>query len=115
MKSICLFLGGILIAMNLLFGLLLSSYSIFNMWLNTSILAITAAFVLVIHSIRLREAIKISFTILLSVSGFIKLLLGFIAPEHIEDNWCVIGCIILTAIEIIMILSYHKMSMIDSQ
>ena len=108
MKSITLVIGCILIAINLLLGMLLSSYNLFNIWFNTIVLAFTTLFILIIHSIKLLDAVKISLTILFVASGLLKLLLGTIAPEHIQDNLCVIVCIFLTLFEIIITIIYRK-------
>lgn len=110
MKSISLIVGGILVAVNLLFGLLLSSYSSFNMWFITVVLILTTAFVYVVNATRISEAAKVAFSILLPLSGGIKLVLGIVSPERIEDNWCVIGCVVLTVIEIVMIVAYRKVA-----
>lgn len=78
------------------------------MWFNTIALVFSTLLILIVHSIKLLNAVKVSLTILFVVSGLLKLLLGTIAPEHIQDNWCVIVCILLTLSEIIMIAVYHK-------
>lgn len=110
MKSISLIVGGILVAVNLLFGLLLSSYSSFNMWFTTVVLILTTIFVYVVNATRINDAAKVAFSILLPLSGGIKLVLGIVSPERIEDNWCVIGCVVLTGIEIVMIVAYRKVA-----
>lgn len=112
MKSISLIVGGILVAVNLLFGLLLSSYSSFNMWFTTVVLILTTAFVYVVNTTCISDAAKVAFSILLPLSGGIKLVLGIVSPEQIEDNWCVIGCVVLTVIEIVMIIAYRKVAII---
>lgn len=110
MKSISLIVGGILVAVNLLFGLLLSSYSLFNMWFTTVVLILTTIFVYVVNATRISDAAKVSFSILLPLAGIIKLVMAIASPERIEDNWCVIGCVILTVIEIVMIVAYRKVA-----
>lgn len=110
MKSISLIVGGILVAVNLLFGLLLSSYSSFNLWFTMVVLILTTAFVYVVNATHISDAAKVAFSILLPLSGGIKLVLGIVSPERIEDNWCVIGCVVLTVIEIVMIVAYRKVA-----
>lgn len=110
MKSTILSIGGILIVTNLLFGLLISAYSSFNMWFNTIMIAITTILLFLVQTITLKDAFKVSLTILLPITGVVKLLLGFVSPEHFEDNWCVICCVLLAIFEIIMILVVNKVS-----
>lgn len=109
MKSIILTIGGILIAMNLLFGLLLSSYSAFNMLFTTVVLMLTTAFVYAVNAVRMSNASKVALSILLPLSGFVKLIFGIISPERIEDNWCMIVCVLLTVIELAIVLCYQKL------
>ena len=80
------------------------------MWFNTIVLVLTTLFIQIVHSVKLLDAVKVSLTILFVVSGLLKLLLGTIAPEHIQNNWCVIVCMLLSVFEIIMTLIYHKVS-----
>lgn len=108
MKNLTLTIGCILIAMNLVVGLLLSSYDSFNMWFNTVIMIVTTAMIYCINTVSLKDAVKASMTILCSISGFVKLILGAIAPEHLEDNWCVIVCVFITVFELILLLIYNK-------
>lgn len=109
MKSAILSIGGILVAVNLMFGLLLSSYNAFNVGFTTVALILTITLIYVVHTVRLSDAAKVAFTILLPVSGFFKFVLGIISPARIEDNWCVIGCVLLTVIELVIVLCYHRL------
>lgn len=108
MKSKIAIIAGILVAANLLTGLLLSSYSTFNILFTTIVLLLGASLIYIVNSVQVSDAIKVSLTILLSLSCLIKFTLGLIAPEHIQDNWCLIVCVIMTVLEIVMIVVYHK-------
>ena len=109
MKSIILTIGSILVAVNLLFGLLISAYDAFNVGLTTVALIFTITLIYVVHTVRMSDAAKVAFTVLLPVSGFFKFVLGIISPARIEDNWCVICCVLLTVIELAIIFCYHKL------
>lgn len=80
------------------------------MWFTTVVLILTTMLVYLVSVIRISSAAKVSFSILLPLSGGIKLVLGIVSPERIEDNWCVIGCVVLTVIEIVMIVAYRKVA-----
>lgn len=109
MKSTILTIGGILVAVNLMFGLLLSSYNAFNVGFTTAVLILTSAFIYAVYTVRMSDAAKVAFTVLLPVSGFFKFVLGIISPTRIEDNWCVIGSVLLTVIELVIVLCYHRL------
>lgn len=110
MKTIILSIGGILIAVNLLFGMLLSVYGSFNMWFNTIVIAATTIMLYLVQTLSLKDAFRISLTVLLPITGCIKLLLGLVSPEHVEDNWCVICCVVITICEVVMLMAVHKVS-----
>ena len=110
MKSTILSIGGILIAVNLLFGLLLSAYAPFNMWFNTIVIAVTTIMLFLVQVISLKDAFKVSLTILLPISFFIKIVMGCLSPERIEDNWCVIVCLLITLVEALMIMVVSRTS-----
>lgn len=108
MKTKILTISGILIATNLLIGLLLSAYSAFNLLLTTSMLLLSAAIVYMVNAIRVSDAIKVSFTLLLCLSAFVKFALGLLAPEHLQDNWCLITCVVIMVFEVVMLVVYCK-------
>ncbi|MCQ2245408.1 MAG: hypothetical protein MJZ69_01305 [Bacteroidaceae bacterium] len=110
MKSTILSIGGILIVTNVLFGILLSAYGIFNMWFNTIMIAITTIMLFLVQANSLKDAFKVSLTILLPISCFMKFVLGCISPERLEDNWCVIVCMFITIVEVLMIMIISKTS-----
>lgn len=105
-----LIIGGLIITVNILFGVLLSAYSPYNMWFNTAMIAITTIMLYLVQSVHLKDAFKVSLTILLPISGFLKFLLGLFAPSRFEDNWCVIVCTLITVFEIIVLLAVLKTS-----
>ncbi len=108
MKTKILTISGILVATNLLIGLLLSAYSAFNLLLTTIMLLLSAALIYTVNSIRVSDAIKVSFTLLLCLSAFIKFALTLFAPKHLQDNWCLIACVVITVFEVVMLVVYRK-------
>lgn len=110
MKSTILSIGGILIAVNLFLGMLLSAYGSFNMWFNTIVIAVSTVMLFLVQVMILKDAFKVSLTILLPISCLIKLILGCLSPDRIEDNWCVIVCLLFTIAEILMIIVVSRTS-----
>lgn len=108
MKHKVITICGILVAVNLLIGLLLSAYSAFNLIFTTLVLLVGSALIFAVNTARVSDAIKVSFTLLFTMSCFVKFILGLIAPEHLQDNWCLIACIVITLFEIVMLVVYHK-------
>ena len=108
MKSKIIAVGGALIAMNLLIGLLLSFYGAFNLWFSTLVLLLGTALVYGVNSIRINDAAKVSLIMLFTISCFVKFILGLIAPKQLQNNWCLVACIVITAFEVLILVVYHK-------
>ena len=110
MKSTILIIGGLLIVVNILFGLMLTVYAPFNMWMNTAIIAVTTALMFIVNALQIKDAFKVALTIFLPISGLVKLILCFFSPERLVDNWCVIVLVIITVIETITCFIMYKTS-----
>ena len=110
MKTLILIIGVLLLTANFLFGLLLTAYNPFNMWLNTATIAITIAMLYVVNAMQIKDAFKVTMLLLLPISGLAKLLLGTFAPERINDNLCLIAYAVIVFFEIITLIVIRKVS-----
>ena len=104
MKQTTVIITVILLAINLLFGLLLSSFKPFNIGFTSIVILITGTLVYFLQVIRLKEAFAISLSFIFSFIGIIAYILGILSPQHIQDNGYVVGAIIALALECIILL-----------
>lgn len=104
MKQTTVIITIILLAINLLFGLLLSAFKPFNVGFTSFVILLTGALVYLLQVIKLKDAFAISLSFIFSTIGVIQYVLGLISPQHIEDNGYVIATIVLLAIEVIILL-----------
>lgn len=110
MKRLTFIIGAILLVVNLLLGSILSCYDLFSVCLNCAVIVINTCLLLLIQHIVLKDAFKISLSMLFSVAFAVELILGCFAPSELTNNWFLISCIIIFSFEIIVLLITNKIS-----
>jgi len=110
MKNITLIIGIILLIANILFGLIISSYQPFNMWLNSGVIVAVTALLFAVGRITLKDAFKISLTFLFGFLGFIEFVLGLFAPQKFADNWYLIVIILFVIFKAIVLITTNIVS-----
>ena len=96
--------------MNLLFGVILSSYDIFNIVVSSTVIVATGVLLYVADSIHLKDGFKVSLMLLFAMVGVIEFILSLIATNHFTDNWWLILAIGLMAAEIILLIITNSIS-----
>lgn len=110
MKKFILISGIILLVANLLFGLILTSYPMFNVGLNSVVILGTCALLYALQVITMKDAFAILLSFLFSLLGLIEFILGCFAPDQFENNWYLLVVIALLAFEGIFLLITNLMS-----
>lgn len=64
----------------------------------------------IIDSINLKDAFKVSLSIMFTLAGVIEFILSLIAPNRFVDNWWLIIIIFLIAIEVILLIVTNRIS-----
>lgn len=105
MKHLNLIIGGILLVLNILIGLIVSSYSAFNVCLTSGIIVISFALIEALKHSKLHDAFRISLTFIFVFLMIVGVVLGVLSPETFKDNWYFITIIIILVIEIIILLT----------
>ena len=100
MKKTILLLGGLALIANVLFGLLLSGYSYFNMGVNCGVIALNTALLFCLYQFNIRDAFRITLSFLFVIVSFIEFILGCFMQQHLQDNACLIAILILLFAEI---------------
>jgi hypothetical protein len=95
--------GLIALVANILLGAVISSYSIFNIVLNSTIIVFNALFVYLINVTELKDAFKISLSLFFSLLGITEYVLGFFSSQQLANNWYLIFIIIAIAFEAILL------------
>ena len=103
MKKIVIFTCATLLITNFLFGLLLSSYELFNVFLSSGITILSGVFMLLIGMLQLKDGFKSSLYVTYPILGFIELVLSIFSPNRIVDNWVIIAITLIVAFQLILL------------
>lgn len=110
MKKTILYIGILALVLNIVIGLLLSAYPLFNMVLNSIVIVITTLLIWLLSSNNQRTAFAVSLTFLYSFLGIIQLVLGILSPARITDNWMMVTIIALIALECALLIVTKSIS-----
>ena len=106
-----LYLGVMFAILNLLIGLLISSYDGFNLAITTAIIIITTVFLMIVNGgWGLKEGYKVSLDFIIPTIGLIQYFFALFMPIGFKDNWCLIVILILLVFEPILLISMKKTS-----
>ena len=104
MKKLIIIIATIMLAVNLLAGLLLSAYEPFNICFTSIVIIATTILICLLDTIRLKTAFAISLSGLFLVGGLAGFILGCVSPSQIQDNGCIIAAALGLALEIAILL-----------
>ena len=100
MKKLTIIIAAILLAVNLLAGLLLSVYKPFNICFTSIVIIATTVLICLLDTIQMKTAFAISLSGLFTFGGFVGFILGCVSPSQIEDNGCIIAAVLGFAVEV---------------
>jgi hypothetical protein len=103
MKNIILIVGLIAFIANLLLGMVIHPYSGFNVFLNSCVIALNTLLIYVVSIITLKDAFKISLSLIYLCLGIVEYILGFFASSKLENNWYLIIIIVLATFEAVIL------------
>lgn len=103
MKRIVIFTCAALFVVNLLIGLLLSSYEWFNVLLSSGIIIFSGVLMLLIGMLPLKDGFKSSLYIVYPIIGFVELILSLFSPYRITDNWVLIVITLIVVFQLILL------------
>lgn len=105
MKKAIIITSVILLTLNILFGMILSSYYWFNVAISSGVIVFTVIMSLLGASKKIKDGFKVSLFLLYSVIGFIQYLIAVFMPPIFVDNWYLIAIIVLMGVEIFLLLT----------
>ena len=95
MSKIIIYLGSLLVAVNSIIGLLISNYLPFN-WLSVDIILIINTILLSkLSTYNISNGYKISLSFVYPFLCFISIVLALLSPSKFQDNYNVIGFILI--------------------
>lgn len=109
-KNIILKIGLVCLLVNLLFGLILSMYSSFNIWVSSFVIVINTCLLYSLNTIKLRDGFKIALSFLFIFGALIEFILALVITNQLKDNLCLLGLIILFVIKFILFIISNAIS-----
>jgi len=103
-----------LLVINVVAGLLLSFYPLFNMILNSIVLCVALGFTWWTNKKEILPAFKLSLAFILPTITILELLIGCFSPSQIKDNWGIIAILCCIAFELLLISSIIRKSLIKT-
>lgn len=75
----------------------------FNVCINSIVVMIATALVVVLGKLNLKDAFHISLLAVFIACGVIQFILGFISPPSFTDNWYLMVMIIILVFEVVLL------------
>lgn len=110
MNRISVIIGGILLLLNLIFGLIISNYRPFNWLLNSGVIIANVVMLYFVSSMKLKDAFRVSLNCLFPLLGFIELICGFCGADQFEDNYCFVAILLLLLLQVLLLVSANYIS-----
>ena len=110
MKNLTLTIGGIALALNLLFGVLLSDYETFNVGFTSIVIMLTTLLIYLLRVVPMKDGFVIGLGFFFLFMGVVEFVLGLISEPSMTDNGFVITAIILLAIQASILLICSSIS-----
>ena len=111
MKKTIILSGSILIAVNLLLGLIITAYSWLNVIISTAVIILAIILLLVVnYRLTLKDGCKVGFNFIIPAIGIFQYLLAVVMPSRFSDNWGLIILVVLAAIEAMLLIVANSVS-----
>ena len=99
-----------LFVVNLIIGLLTTSYHPFNLIATSVIILATGGLNYITAALPLKDAYKVAHFFLFSFFGVIMFLLLLFSKHQIQDNWCVVVSLVILMLEAIALYITYKVN-----
>ena len=113
MKQTIIIIGCLLLVLNLLFGLLLSSYQTFNMLVNCGVIVINTLLLLCVGEMNIKDGFKVSYNVLFPMATLLEVFVVSFAPQGWKDNGALLFVVLLLTLQIILLVISNYVSKIS--
>ena len=108
MRVLIIIISFILILFNVLAGIILNDYLLGNIVASSCVLLINGVLLLFVTNSEMKDAFKISFSLLFPFFGIIEFILAILAPNTWKDNIYYVCIISLLALQFILFFAATK-------
>ena len=113
MKNLTLVIGGIFLLLNIVIGLIFSSYKPFNVGLISAVIIVNTLMLYLLGASQIKDGFKISLTFLFLIAAVIEFILAFFVPDTWENNVALTMLILLFAGQVILYVIAYFVSKIS--
>lgn len=113
MKNLTLVIGGIILLLNLVIGLIFTSYKPFNVGLNSGVIIVNTLLLYILGVSQIKDGFKISLSFLFLIAAVIEFILAFFVPDTWENNVALTMLILLFAGQVIIYIIAYFVSKIS--
>jgi hypothetical protein len=115
MAKLILIFGSLLLIVNTLFGLIISSYLPLNWVAVDFVLLINILLLYKISKSQMNNGFKISLSFIFPFLAIISTVLAVLSPDKFKDNYCLIGYVFILFIEVVFYLLATNIKSINSK
>ena len=113
MKNLTLIIGCIILLLNLVIGLIFSSYKPFNIGLNSGVIIVNTLMLYSLGVTQIKDGFKISLSFLFLIAAVIEFFMALIVPNEWENNATLTMLILLFAGQVILYVIAYFVSKIS--
>ena len=113
MKNLTLVIGGIILLLNLVIGLIFSSYKPFNIGLNSVVIIVNTLMLYFLGVSQIKDGFKISLSFLFLIAAAIEFIMALFVPNEWENNVTLTMLILLFAGQVILYVIAYFVSKIS--
>ncbi len=115
MSKLILIIGTLLLLVNTILGLIISSYLPLNWTAVDVVLLINILLLYKISRSQMNIGFKVSLSFIFPFFGIISTILAVLSPQKFKDNYCFVGYVFILFIEVAFYLIATKLKSINSQ
>lgn len=113
MKNLTLIIGVIFLLLNIVIGLIFSSYKPFNIGLNSAVIFVNTLMLYMLGVSQIKDGFKISLIFLFLIAAVIEFILALFVPDSWENNVALTMLILLFAGQLILYVIAYFVSKIS--
>ena len=102
MKNLTLVIGGIILLLNLVIGMIFSSYKPFNIGLNSAVIVVNTLMLYSLGVAQIKDGFKISLSFLFLIAAAIEFIQALFVPETLGNNVALTMLIILFTGQVVL-------------
>lgn len=115
MRILIIIISSILILFNVLAGIIFKEYLLENYIASSCVILINAILLLLVSNSEMKDAFKVSYSLLFPFLGLVEFILAVLAPNTWEDNIYFVFIMGIIVLQLIMFFAANKITKYNQQ